>query len=148
VIDFVEINTLDLSHASLPGECVKSRADVRLFDTATPDTGARMPQRQNPKSRRHLNWPNALLPIAASLGLLAMLAPGQAAAEGKIRIAQQFGISYLTLDVIRDQKLIEKHGKEAGLDITVEWATVSGATAMNEALLSDNLDIAAAGAYR
>ncbi|MBX5227390.1 ABC transporter substrate-binding protein [Rhizobium sp. NLR22b] len=97
------------------------------------------------KSRRHDKWRNPLFAVGASLGLIAMLAPGQAAAEGKIRIAQQFGISYLTLDVIRDQKLIEKHGKEAGLDIAVEWATVSGATAMNEALLSDNLDIAAAG---
>ena len=32
-------------------------------------------------------------------------------AEGQIRIAQQFGISYLLLHVVQDQKLIEKHGK-------------------------------------
>lgn len=66
-------------------------------------------------------------------------------AEGRLRIAEQFGIGYLLLDVARDQKLIEKHGAAAGLDIKVEWAKISGATAMNEALFSGNLDIAAAG---
>jgi NitT/TauT family transport system substrate-binding protein len=81
----------------------------------------------------------------ATFAVVAALLPGQAVAEGKIRIAQQFGISYLILDVIRDQKLIEKHGKEAGLDIAVDWASISGATAMNEALLAGNIDIVSAG---
>lgn len=76
---------------------------------------------------------------------LAILAPNAALAEGSIRIAQQFGIAYLILDVVRDQELIEKHGREAGLEIDVEWASISGATAMNEALLSGNLDIVSAG---
>ncbi|AMO47880.1 ABC transporter, periplasmic substrate-binding protein [Enterobacter sp. FY-07] len=66
-------------------------------------------------------------------------------AEGKISIAQQFGIGYLILDVVRDQHLIEKEGKKAGLDITVDWRTISGATGMNEALLSGALDVASAG---
>lgn len=80
-----------------------------------------------------------------TLALLSALIAGPAAAEGKIRIAQQFGIAYLILDVVRDQALIEKHGKQAGLDIQVEWASISGATAMNEALLANNLDIVSAG---
>ncbi|MBY5734288.1 ABC transporter substrate-binding protein [Rhizobium leguminosarum] len=83
--------------------------------------------------------------LGAAFGIAATLLAGQAVAEGKIRIAQQFGISYLILDVVRDQKLIEKHGKEAGVDIEVEWASISGATAMNEALLANNLDIVSAG---
>ncbi|RBP59112.1 NitT/TauT family transport system substrate-binding protein [Brenneria salicis ATCC 15712 = DSM 30166] len=66
-------------------------------------------------------------------------------AEGKISIAQQFGIGYLILDVVRDQNLIEKHGKQQGLDIKVDWRTLSGATAINEALLSGALDVASAG---
>ncbi|WP_312949464.1 ABC transporter substrate-binding protein [Superficieibacter sp.] len=70
---------------------------------------------------------------------------GQAQAEGKISIAQQFGIGYLILDVVRDQNLIEKEGKKEGLDIEVDWRTLSGATAMNEALLSGALDVASAG---
>jgi NitT/TauT family transport system substrate-binding protein len=84
--------------------------------------------------------------LTATLAALALGATAaQAHAEGRIRIAQQFGIAYLILDVVRDQKLIEKHGKAAGLDIQVEWASISGATAMNEALLAGNLDIVSAG---
>lgn len=83
--------------------------------------------------------------VGAAFGIVAMLLAGQAAAEGSIRIAQQFGIAYLILDVVRDQALIEKHGTKAGVDIKVEWASISGATAMNEALLANNLDIVSAG---
>jgi NitT/TauT family transport system substrate-binding protein len=83
--------------------------------------------------------------LAASLAAAtALLSPG-AQAEGKISIAQQFGIGYLILDVVRDQNLIEKHGKEQGLDIKVEWNSISGATAMNESLLAGALDVVSAG---
>ena len=79
---------------------------------------------------------SALTLLAASVAAVsALLSPG-AQAEGKISIAQQFGIGYLILDVVRDQQLIEKHGKEQGLDIKVDWNSISGATAMNEALLA------------
>jgi NitT/TauT family transport system substrate-binding protein len=66
-------------------------------------------------------------------------------AEGTIRIAEQYGIGYLPLHVIRDQKLIEKHGKELGLDIQVEWAKFGGGATVNDALLSGSVDVAAAG---
>ncbi|EOU9528118.1 ABC transporter substrate-binding protein [Cronobacter dublinensis] len=79
------------------------------------------------------------------LMLALIAAAGTAQAEGNIRIAQQFGIGYLLLDVVRDQQLIEKEGKKEGVDIKVEWRTLSGATAMNEALLSGALDVASAG---
>jgi len=81
--------------------------------------------------------------LLAAIGLAVTSVSVQA--EGKIRLAQQFGISYLILDVIRDQNLIEKYGKQAGLDIQVEWASISGATAMNEALLANNIDVVSAG---
>ncbi len=45
-----------------------------------------------------------------------------AQAEGQISIAQQFGIGYLILDVVQDQKLIEKHGKALGVDVKVSGA--------------------------
>jgi len=77
-------------------------------------------------------------------GVLA-LAAGLAHAEGHISIAQQFGIGYLILDVVKDQKLIEKHAKAAGLEVQVEWSQISGATAMNEALLAGSLDVVSAG---
>lgn len=87
----------------------------------------------------------AIAVALAALIALSLLLPGPANAEGKIRIAQQFGISYLPLHVIRDQKLIEKHGKEQGLDIIVEWTRLSGGASINDALLSGSIDIGASG---
>ncbi len=87
----------------------------------------------------------ALAITATGLVGLSSLAAAPAHAEGKISIAQQFGIGYLILDVVRDQQLVEKHGKRAGLDIQVEWSSISGATAMNEALLAGSLDVVSAG---
>lgn len=81
--------------------------------------------------------------LVAGLALIGPLSSAQA--EGQISIAQQFGIAYLILDVVQDQKLIEKHGKAQGLDIKVEWSQISGATAMNEALLASALDVVSAG---
>ncbi|MCC6073959.1 ABC transporter substrate-binding protein [Pseudomonas sp. GCM10022188] len=85
--------------------------------------------------------------VGLSLSLLAggLAAPTVAHAEGEIRIAEQFGIVYLLLNVVRDQQLIEKHGKEAGLDIKVDWTQLSGGAAVNDALLSGSIDIAGAG---
>lgn len=68
-----------------------------------------------------------------------------ARAEGQLRIAEQFGIVYLLLNVAQDQKLVEKHGKAAGVDIKVEYVKLSGGSSVNDALLSGSVDIAAAG---
>ena len=86
--------------------------------------------------------------LATAAGLLAagLIAPGMARAEeGRLRIAQQFGIVYLMLNVAQEPKLIEKHGKAAGLDIQVEFLQLSGGSAVNDALLSGSIDIAGAG---
>lgn len=93
--------------------------------------------------------PLSLKTLAASLGLsllaASFVAPSVAHAEGEIRIAEQFGIVYLLLNVVRDQQLIEKHGKEEGIDIKVDWTQLSGGAAINDALLSGSIDIAGAG---
>lgn len=89
--------------------------------------------------------------LATTLGLCtsllagAVMAPATAQAEGEIRIAEQFGIVYLLLNVVRDQNLIEKHGKADGLEIKVDWTQLSGGSAVNDALLSGSIDIAGAG---
>ena len=85
--------------------------------------------------------------IATSIAVLAgaTFAATPARAEGQLRIAEQFGIVYLLLNVAQEQKLIEKHGKAAGVDIHVEWLKLSGGSAVNDALLSGNIDIAGAG---
>lgn len=74
---------------------------------------------------------------------------GQVHAQAEIktiRIAQQFGISYLPLIVAKEKKLIEAAVSKSGLpEPAVEWLKLSGAAAMNEALISGNLEIASAG---
>lgn len=85
------------------------------------------------------------LGLGLALLVSAMVAPTAAHAEGELRIAEQFGIVYLLLNVARDQQLIEKHGKEKGIDIKVEWTRLSGGPAVNDALLSGSIDIAGAG---
>ncbi len=64
----------------------------------------------------------------------------------ELRIAKQFGISYLPITVLEERKLIEKHVKAAGLgDIKVEWSRLSAGAPMNDALISGNLDFASGG---
>lgn len=87
----------------------------------------------------------AALLLAASVGAGSLLTPQVAHAEGQLRIAEQFGVVYLLLNVARDQHLIEKHGKQAGVDIKVDWTQLSGGSAVNDALLSGAVDIAGAG---
>lgn len=89
-------------------------------------------------------------PVIRKLGLTGLFAAALAAAapahaEGRIRIAEQFGVVYLMLNVVQDQKLVEKHGKKDGLDIQVEFSQLSGGAAVNDALLSGAIDIAGAG---
>jgi NitT/TauT family transport system substrate-binding protein len=83
--------------------------------------------------------------LFAGLSLLTAAAGPARAAEGQLRIAKQFGIVYLLLNVAEDQGLIEKHGKQAGLDIKVEYLQLSGGSAVNDALLSGSVDIGSAG---
>ena len=85
---------------------------------------------------------------AAALLLLALAGavPCAQAETQDVRIAQQFGISYLPLIVMKEQHLLEQAVTEAGLPSpTVTWDQFSGAAAMNDALISGNLDVATAG---
>ncbi|VVE37698.1 nitrate ABC transporter substrate-binding protein [Pandoraea iniqua] len=79
------------------------------------------------------------------VGLSLATAVPVAQAEGRIRIAEQFGIVYLLLNVVRDQQLIEQEGRKLGVDVKVDWAKLSGGAAINDALLSGAIDIAGAG---
>src|SRR5271170_501050 len=82
---------------------------------------------------------------AAALALLLTL-PARAEEAHEIRIAQQYGIAYLPLIVLKEQHLVEQFARAAGLpDLTVSWWQFSSATGMNDALLSRNLDVASGG---
>jgi NitT/TauT family transport system substrate-binding protein len=82
---------------------------------------------------------------AALLVALALLAPHARAEMSEIKVAQQYGISYLPLMLMEEQKLIEKHAKAAGLDVKVGWAKFAGGNVMNDALLSSSLQFASGG---
>jgi len=82
-----------------------------------------------------------LLLIAAAL-LLSVLPPGQAET---VRIARQFGISYLPLILMQDGRLLEQEGSARGLDLQPEWLTFTGGPPINDGLISGNLDIASGG---
>ena len=86
-----------------------------------------------------------ILVAAGVVGLLAS-APADAQETKELRIAKQFGISYLPITVMEERKLIEKHAKAAGLgDIKVEWSRLSAGAPMNDALISGSLDMASGG---
>ena len=97
-----------------------------------------------PSRRRWARRTTALL-TGASLLAAGLSFSAAARAEGQLRIAEQFGIVYLLLNVAQEQKLIEKHGREAGVDVKVDWVKLSGGSAVNDALLSGSIDIAGAG---
>ena len=72
------------------------------------------------------------------------MSPGQAETR-VVRIAKQFGISYLPLTIMEQKKLLEAEGKKQGLDLSTEWLKFTGGPPMNEALVSGNLDFASGG---
>ncbi len=85
---------------------------------------------------------------AAWLAAAAVMVSAAGAAEAQtrtVRIAKQFGISYLPLTIMEANKLLEAHGKRLGLDIATEWVQFTAGTPMNEALISGNLDFASGG---
>ena len=80
--------------------------------------------------------------------LVAIVCSSQAWAESKeVRFADQpGGFLYVPLHVVIDQKLIEKYAAKAGLgEVKVTKTTMTGGAAMNDALLSGNLDFVIAG---
>jgi len=68
------------------------------------------------------------------------------AEQSELRIAKQYGLGYLQMMVMEDQKIIEKNAKAAGLgDLKVTWATFRSSDVMNDALLSASVDFVCLG---
>src|SRR6186997_685131 len=81
-----------------------------------------------------------LLAVATLVGV-----PLSAQAQ-EIRIARQFSMGYLQFNVMEHERLLEKHAAALGLkDVKIVWATFNGPDAMNNALISDSVDIVAGG---
>ena len=96
---------------------------------------------RNLLARRLPPWMPVL--IATVLGMVVV----QARAElTEIKVAQQYGISYLPLMLMEEQKLIEKQARANGIpDLKVGWAKFAGGNVMNDALLSNSLQFASGG---
>jgi len=85
--------------------------------------------------------------IAGVAGLTLCLGMVSAHAEvQEVRLARQYGIAYLPLMVMQEQKLIEKHAAKQGIsNVKASWNQFTGGTIMNDALLAGALDFAVAG---
>ncbi|TQK03992.1 NitT/TauT family transport system substrate-binding protein [Herbaspirillum sp. SJZ130] len=101
-----------------------------------------MPTSNQTKNQKPVPW---LARIAKLLAPAMFLLAGQAHAEGQIRIAYQFDVGDILLHVVRDQKLIEKYASQEGIQANVEWKQLSGGAAINDAILSNTLDVASTG---
>src|SRR5689334_24281106 len=80
--------------------------------------------------------------------LAAALAPlfAQSTAAQEVRIARQFSMGYLQFNVMEHEKLLEKHAAALGLkDVKISWSIFNGPDAMNNALISDSIDVVAGG---
>ncbi|HTU52634.1 MAG TPA: ABC transporter substrate-binding protein, partial [Acetobacteraceae bacterium] len=80
------------------------------------------------------------------LGALLIACGGMRPARAEtIRIAAEYGISYLPLTIIQTQHILERLGAAQGLDIKTRWLQFTGGASMNEALIAGQLDIASGG---
>jgi NitT/TauT family transport system substrate-binding protein len=87
----------------------------------------------------------AVIACAVITGMGGLAAPLRAEVA-ELKVAKQYGISYLPLMLMEADGLVEKQAKAAGLgDLKVEWTTFGGGSAMNDAILSGSLHLASGG---
>jgi NitT/TauT family transport system substrate-binding protein len=93
------------------------------------------------------NCPKFRTSAMGAFALAALLVAMPAAAEqGELRIAKQYGLGYLQMILMEDQKLVEKHARAAQMpDLKVTWATFRSSDVMNDALLSGSVDFVCVG---
>lgn len=83
--------------------------------------------------------------IIASAAVIGLLQPA-AAQVPEIRLAKQFSMGYLQLNVMEHRQLIEKYAKALGIpQVKVIWQRFNGPAAINDALLSGQIDIGSGG---
>jgi len=83
--------------------------------------------------------------VIVSVVLAMFVAPAHAE-QAELRIAKQYGLGYLQMMVMEDQKMVEKAAVAAGMpDVKVTWATFRSSDVMNDALLSGNVDFVCLG---
>jgi len=88
---------------------------------------------------------SSTLSLAIVLSSMSATAPRQTEAAEQLRVATQFGLAYLPLIVMQHDKLWESEAKKAGADIMVDYRQLGGGGSLNDALLSDSVDLVAGG---
>ena len=84
--------------------------------------------------------------LAAILLLPGVLWPRLARTEvSTIRIGIQPGMTYLALNVMNREKMLEQRAKDDGNDLKVEWIVSANGSILNDGVLSGNIDIAGTG---
>ena len=74
------------------------------------------------------------------LALPALIRPASAETT-TVRLGKQYGLPFLPQMVMEDRRLIEKHAAQQGIPaLKVEWLTMSGPGALNDALLSGQME--------
>lgn len=79
-----------------------------------------------------------ILPLLAVLMLFAACGPKP---KTTLTIAEQFGIAYAPVQVMKDEGILEA----ALPDVTIEWVQLGGPTAIREGMLAGNIDIGFVG---
>jgi NitT/TauT family transport system substrate-binding protein len=89
----------------------------------------------------------ALLLRVAAVALACVALARPAAAEvDQVRFARQLGLGYLQFYIMEDKKLVEKQARELGLgNVTTQWLPLGTPTALNDALLTGNVDFIGVG---
>jgi NitT/TauT family transport system substrate-binding protein len=91
-------------------------------------------------------WTKTLGTVVLAAAFAAAMTAPAAAETDKVRLAEQFGLLYVPLNVVVEHKLIQKHAAKLGLpEPKVELYKISGGANINKALLSKNIDFASAG---
>ncbi len=85
--------------------------------------------------------------IGGSVAALSLAAAAPARAEvTEVRFAQQFAFTYMQLNVMKHQNLVQKHAAALGIpNLKTSFAVFSGPDAMNDALISGNVDFVCGG---
>jgi NitT/TauT family transport system substrate-binding protein len=87
-----------------------------------------------------------LVGLAAGALLTVGMAGSVRAEVDTVNLAQQFGLLYVPLHVVMDQKLVEKHAKKLGLPVPkIKMYKISGGANINKALLAKTIDFGAHG---
>lgn len=88
----------------------------------------------------------AMVCAIALAGLALGHAPAQAEVQ-EVRVSKGYGILYLPLIVMEDQKLFEQQAAKAGLgEVRTKWLLLDGGNVINDAMMAGTLDFAGTGA--